>query len=65
MRNFLQQSLLNIKKTKDDEPTYSKTYRFLNHFKKDVEEQILEMLEDGVIIPSNSPYSSPIWVVPK
>lgn len=51
--------------TKDDEPTYTKTYRFPNHFKKDVEKQISEMLEDGVIIPSNSPYSSPIWVVPK
>uniref|UniRef100_A0AAG5DCG3 RNA-directed DNA polymerase n=1 Tax=Anopheles atroparvus TaxID=41427 RepID=A0AAG5DCG3_ANOAO len=51
--------------TKDEEPTYTKSYRYPHNLKKDVEEQIKELLENGIISPSNSPYSSPIWVVPK
>lgn len=51
--------------TIDNEPVYTKSYRYPHHFKKDVEEQIKEMLENGIICNSTSPYSSPIWVVPK
>lgn len=51
--------------TKDEEPTYTKSYRYPHHFKKDIEEQIQEMLDNGIITHSESPYSSPIWVVPK
>lgn len=51
--------------TKDDNPVYSKTYRYPHHFRKDVEDQIQEMLDCGIITPSTSPYSFPIWVVPK
>ncbi|XP_055617721.1 uncharacterized protein LOC129763032 [Toxorhynchites rutilus septentrionalis] len=51
--------------TKDEDPVYTKTYRYPHHYKEDVESQIREMLESGIITPSTSPYSSPIWVVPK
>ena len=51
--------------TKDEEPIYTKTYRYPHHFKKDVEEQIKELLDSGIIRHSKSPYSAPIWVVPK
>lgn len=51
--------------TTDNEPVYTKSYRYPHHYKKDVEEQIKEMLENGIIRNSVSPYSSPIWVVPK
>lgn len=51
--------------TKDDEPVYTKSYRYPHHFKKDVEDQIRDMLDNGIIQHSTSPYSSPIWVVPK
>lgn len=51
--------------TKDNEPVYTKSYRYPHHFKNDVENQIKEMLENGIIRHSTSPYSSPIWVVPK
>lgn len=51
--------------TADDSPVYTKSYRYPHHFKKDIEEQIEDMLINGIIQPSNSPYNSPIWVVPK
>lgn len=51
--------------TKDETPVYTRTYRYPHHFKKDVEDQIQEMIDSGIIKNSNSPYSSPIWVVPK
>lgn len=51
--------------TSDDAPVYTKSYRYPHHFKQDVHEQIQEMLENGIIQNSRSPYSSPIWVVPK
>lgn len=51
--------------TTDNKPVYTKSYRYPHHFKKDVEEQVKDMLENGVISNSTSPYNSPIWVVPK
>lgn len=51
--------------TNDNEPVYTRSYKYPHHFKKDVETQIKEMLENGIIRHSTSPYSSPIWVVPK
>lgn len=51
--------------TKDDQPVYTKSYRYPHAFKNDVEQQIKELLDNGIIRHSTSPYSSPIWVVPK
>lgn len=51
--------------TTDDNPVYTKTYRYPHAFKADVEDQIRELLDNGIIQHSNSPYSSPVWVVPK
>jgi len=31
----------------------------------EVDRQIEELLRDGIIKPSKSPYNSPVWVVPK
>lgn len=51
--------------TTDNDPIYTKSYRYPEAYKKDVHEQIKEMLDNGIIKHSKSPYSAPIWVVPK
>lgn len=51
--------------TKDDVPVHVKTYRYPFCHKEEVGSQIRKMLDQKIIRPSNSPWSSPIWVVPK
>lgn len=52
-------------RTNSDDPVYSKSYPYPMALKNEVEKQINEMLQDGIIRPSRSPYNSPVWVVPK
>lgn len=52
-------------KTVDDVPVYTKTYRYPYVHKEEVGRQIEEMLEQNIIRNSYSPWSSPIWIVPK
>lgn len=52
-------------KTTSDNPIHVKTYRFPECHKKEVDSQVEKMLRQGIIKPSMSPWSSPIWVVPK
>lgn len=52
-------------KTTDDVPTYTKSYRYPYVHKEEVRRQIASMLEQGIIRQSYSPWSSPVWVVPK
>lgn len=42
-----------------------KSYRPPECHRAEVERQTQEMLEKGIIRPSNSPFNSPLWVVPK
>lgn len=51
--------------TSDDIPVYTKSYRYPYFLKEEVQTQIRDLLQQGIIRPSNSPWSSPIWVVPK
>lgn len=51
--------------TINERPIHAKTYRFPAIHKKEVEKQIETMLQQGIITPSTSPWSSPLWVVPK
>jgi transposase InsO family protein len=52
-------------KTKDEIPVYTKTYRYPFVHKQEVQNQMKSMLAQGIIQPSESPWSSPIWIVPK
>lgn len=52
-------------KTTDEIPVYTKSYRYPFVHREEVANQIKKMLDQNIIRPSNSPWSSPIWVVPK
>ncbi|XP_063891879.1 retrovirus-related Pol polyprotein from transposon 297 [Helicoverpa armigera] len=51
--------------TTDELPVYSKTYRYPYIHREEVQRQIKKMLDQGIIRPSTSAWSAPIWVVPK
>jgi len=44
---------------------HTKPYSYPQAYEQEVEHQIQDMLNQGIIRPSNSPYCSPIWIVPK
>lgn len=52
-------------RTHDEIPVYTKSYRYPYVHRQEVRDQIAKMLEQGIIRPSDSAWSSPIWVVPK
>lgn len=52
-------------RTTNNVPIISKSYRYPYIHKREVEGQIQEMLQNNIIRHSNSPYSAPIWIVPK
>lgn len=51
--------------TTDDRPINVKQYRYPQIHKEEIQRQVDEMLEKGIIEPSKSPYNSPLWIVPK
>ncbi|XP_050314887.1 uncharacterized protein LOC126749236 [Anthonomus grandis grandis] len=51
--------------TTDEIPVYTKSYRYPHILKQEIDNQIEQMLDDEMIRPSNSPWSSPVWIVPK
>lgn len=51
--------------TTDEVPVFTRSYRYPHVHKPEVEKQIKEMLKQNIIQASNSPWSSPIWMVPK
>lgn len=52
-------------RTLNTEPVYSRPYPYPMCLKEEVESQIEELLSDGIIRPSKSPYNAPVWIVPK
>lgn len=52
-------------KTTDNIPIYTKSYRYPYIHREEVRKQIDKMLNQGIIKPSFSPWSAPIWIVPK
>lgn len=52
-------------KLKDESPIYTKSYRYPEVHKNEIKNQIEKMLDQGIIQHSNSPFSAPVWIVPK
>jgi hypothetical protein len=52
-------------RTTTDEPVFTKSYPYPMALKDEVERQIGELLDNGIIRPSRSPYNSPVWIVDK
>jgi len=55
----------NIQLHDNTNPIYVKPYRLPQSQKKEIQKQVERMLDDGIIEPSKSPWSSPLLVVPK
>ncbi|XP_067209984.1 repetitive organellar protein-like [Linepithema humile] len=51
--------------TTDDRPINTRQYRFPQLHKEEVNKQVEELLEGGIVKPSQLPYNTPIWIVPK
>ncbi|KAL4592193.1 hypothetical protein LXL04_005180 [Taraxacum kok-saghyz] len=54
-----------IRLLKDTEPIAVRPYRYPHLLKDEIEKQCTDMLQTGVIRPSQSPYSSPVLLVKK
>lgn len=52
-------------RTTDEIPVHTKSYRYPYIHRQEVRDQIEKMLNQNIIRPSESAWSSPIWVVPK
>lgn len=52
-------------KTMDNIPIHTKSYRYPYIHKEEVKKQIESMLNQDIIKSSYSPWSAPVWVVPK
>lgn len=52
-------------RTTDSDPVYVKPLRHPYELKKEIQLQIDKLLKSKIIRPSISPYSSPVWIVPK
>lgn len=52
-------------RTTDDYPIRMKQYRVPHNLKEEVDRQVREMLDQGIIRPCKSPYNSALWIVPK
>ena len=51
--------------TTDSAPVHTRQYRFPPAHKEEIDKQINGLLENKIIKPSDSPYNSPLWIVPK
>ncbi|XP_076285579.1 uncharacterized protein LOC143211634 [Lasioglossum baleicum] len=51
--------------TTDEIPVNTRQYRYPPVHQEEIKKQINGLLSEGTITPSNSPYNSPLWIVPK
>ena len=46
-------------------PIFSRQYRSPPVHKEEITRQVDELLKNEIIKPSQSPYNTPVWIVPK
>ena len=51
--------------TTDDQPIFSKQYRFPPVHKEEISRQVNELIDNKIIKPSQTPYNTPVRIVPK
>lgn len=51
--------------TADDIPIHQKVYPYPAAYATEVNKQVKKLLDDGIIRPSRSAWTSPVWIVPK
>lgn len=51
--------------TTDEIPVHQRVYPYPAAYVEEVNQQIKKLLEDGIIRPSRSAWTSPVWIVPK
>lgn len=51
--------------TTDDVPVHQRVYPYPAAYTDEINKQIEKLLADGIIRPSRSPWTSPVWIVPK
>lgn len=51
--------------TVDDIPIHQKVYPYPAAYTEEVNKQVEKLLQDGIIRPSRSAWTSPVWIVPK
>jgi len=56
---------LKVTCTNDDIPIHQKVYPYPAAYTEEVNKQITELLDNGIIRPSHSAWTAPVWVVPK
>ena len=49
----------------DKKPINQRQYRNPEILKGEIKKQVELLLQNGIVQPSNSPYNSPLWIVPK
>lgn len=52
-------------RTTNNDPVFTRNFRHPHHMKGEIQKQVEKLLKDEIIRPSTSPYSSPVWIVPK
>ena len=59
--NVLQHSIPTV----DDAPIFSRQYGFPPVHKEEITRKVDGLLKNKIIKPSQSPYNTPVWIVPK
>jgi len=58
-------TIKHVIQTQHEDPVYRKPYKYPRSVDQEVNKQINELTEQGIVRKSKSPYCSPIWLVPK